>query len=759
LVTHQLQYLPDADKIYVLDEGKISQQGTYNQISSSSDILVRLSESSELLTSGGPSGPSSLNVSLEVPNPERTLDSSLITRTRDLLRDSSDDLEFVDDLRKSSEIFNSSSLLRAHHDATTTIPDAARLIEDEDQNHGTVGWNIYSAYLLLGTGSFFKFLVLCSLIILAVVFEYAQTIWLVWWSEGKFEPPVVVANMTSQPQPPLPGHPVPLPSSPSPLLPAPAPAHGLGFYLGIYTGIVGFDALCHVVFACYWFYGCLVAAKHLHDNLLNHVIRAPLSFFHTNPTGRIVNRLTCDLDAADLEIPENFYDLIQSFTHVGLVAVLIVVSCPWLVIPIIPFVVVCFYLGKTLMPSSRELTRLQAVLVAPVFSNYTELLNGLTIIRAFKKQKELSSKMCEYISNSTLAEYYKLATQSHILLLLDITNAIFMFLCSVVLVLNRDILSPGMIGLILSLLAASSEGLSMGMKVCVEVEGKMAHVERIMDMDKTEPEADWIKPSHRPPASWPSQGKIEFSNLSMAYSGNKLVLKNISFTINAQQKVGVVGRTGAGKSSLIMALFRLVEPSSGLILIDDYDISKIGLHDLRKKLSIIPQDPVLFVGTIRSNLDPFENATDDRLWDVLERIHLKNFVESQTLKLDHKITANGANLSVGQRQLICIGRALLNDSQILVMDEATASVDNATDGLIQDTIRSEFKHKTVITIAHRLNTIMDSDIIMVLDEGNLKEFDTPRNLLSIPGGLFDSLVEDTGPENARILRSMIQKEN
>lgn len=303
----------------MIDEGKISQQGTYNQISSSSDILVRLSESSELLTSGGPSGPSSLNVSLEVPNPERTLDSSLITRTRDLLRDSSDDLEFVDDLRKSSEIFNSSSLLRAHHDATTTIPDAARLIEDEDQNHGTVGWNIYSAYLLLGTGSFFKFLVLCSLIILAVVFEYAQTIWLVWWSEGKFEPPVVVANMTSQPQPPLPGHPVPLPSSPSPLLPAPAPAHGLGFYLGIYTGIVGFDALCHVVFACYWFYGCLVAAKHLHDNLLNHVIRAPLSFFHTNPTGRIVNRLTCDLDAADLEIPENFYDLIQSFTHVGLV--------------------------------------------------------------------------------------------------------------------------------------------------------------------------------------------------------------------------------------------------------------------------------------------------------------------------------------------------------------------------------------------------------------------------------------------------------
>lgn len=210
---------------------------------------------------------------------------------------------------------------------------------------------------------------------------------------------------------------------------------------------------------------------------------------------------------------------------------------------------------------------------------------------------------------------------------------------------------------------------------------------------------------------------------------------------------------------MISALFRLVEPVNGCILIDDKDIGQFGLHDVRKKISIIPQDPVLFEGTIRSNLDPFFEFSDSEIYFVLDRSHLRDFVESQPLKLNHKIEPNGGNLSIGQRQLICIGRTLLSKSQILVMDEATASVDNETDSLIQKTIRNEFKDKTVITIAHRLNTIMDSDMIMVLDQGELKEFDSPRNLLSNSNSLFSSLVQDTGSQNANHLIKMVKNEH
>jgi len=232
------------------------------------------------------------------------------------------------------------------------------------------------------------------------------------------------------------------------------------------------------------------------------------------------------------------------------------------------------------------------------------------------------------------------------------------------------------------------------------------------------------------------------------------VLKDLTFTINPKEKIGVVGRTGAGKSSLTNVLFRLVEPCEGEILIDDLDISEYGLRDVRDNLSIIPQDPFLFSGTIRRNLDPFDKYNDVAIWQVLERVHLKTYIEGITGKLDYQVAENGSNLSVGQRQLMCIGRALLRDAKILVMDEATASVDNETDTLIQKTVRSEFSDKTVITIAHRLNTVMDSDRIMVMDKGELKEYDTPKNLLKNPLGIFSSLVQNTGPSTAEYLRKV-----
>jgi len=259
----------------------------------------------------------------------------------------------------------------------------------------------------------------------------------------------------------------------------------------------------------------------------------------------------------------------------------------------------------------------------------------------------------------------------------------------------------------------------------------------------------------RPPKDWPRDGAIEFENFAMRYrEGLDPVLHGISCKIRPHEKVGIVGRTGAGKSSIALSLFRLVEAMEGKIIIDGENISLLGLKDLRSKLSIIPQDPVLFSGTLRDNLDPFTEHDDEEIWSVLENIQLKNSITEMGDGLLCKVTENGENWSVGQRQLICLGRALLRTPKILVLDEATASVDSRTDQLIQTTVRKDFKGATILTIAHRLNTIMDSDRIMVLDAGRIVEFDSPVALLRNPGSLLNWLVNETGPAAAKFLRSI-----
>ena len=264
-------------------------------------------------------------------------------------------------------------------------------------------------------------------------------------------------------------------------------------------------------------------------------------------------------------------------------------------------------------------------------------------------------------------------------------------------------------------------------------------IERINEYCQNEEEDEWVK-DVRPDADWPKNGGIEFIDYSTRYRADtSLVLKNLNFKVDGSEKVGVVGRTGAGKSSMTLALFRIIEPASGSIVIDGLDISQIGLHDLKSRLSIIPQDAVLFTGTIRFNLDPFNNYSDEEISKALEHAHLKNYVDTLENGIYHEIAEGGANMSVGQRQLVCLARALLRKSKILVLDEATASVDFATDELVQSTIRSEFKDCTTITIAHRLRTVLDSSRILVLDHGEIEEYDEPERLLKDTESMFYSL--------------------
>lgn len=309
-------------------------------------------------------------------------------------------------------------------------------------------------------------------------------------------------------------------------------------------------------------------------------------------------------------------------------------------------------------------------------------------------------------------------------------------------VLSRDKIMSGLVGMSLTYSLEITETLNWAVRMTSELETQLVSVERVKEYSETDTEASWIIPENRPPDDWPFTGRIIMDQFDLKYrEGLPLVLKQISCDIKPGEKIGIVGRTGAGKSSLTLALFRILERAGGKITIDGVDIATLGLQDLRSRLTIIPQDPVLFSGSLRLNLDPLNKYTDDQLWHVLEVSHLKNFVSGLNEGLQYTIAEGGENLSVGQRQLVCLARALLRKSKILVLDEATAAVDLETDELIQQTIRREFADRTVFTIAHRLNTIMDYDRVLVLDSGSIAEFDSPSNLLS-RNGLFAKLVQD-----------------
>jgi len=283
----------------------------------------------------------------------------------------------------------------------------------------------------------------------------------------------------------------------------------------------------------------------------------------------------------------------------------------------------------------------------------------------------------------------------------------------------------------------------------VEVETNIVSVERVLEYAALPSEAPEIISKNRPPISWPSQGAVTFNNYSTRYRpGLDLVLKNVNLNIKSKEKIGVVGRTGAGKSSLTLALFRIIEPAEGFVSIDNLNTSTIGLLDLRRRLAIIPQDAALFEGTVRDNLDPGHVHDDTELWSVLDHARLKDHVSSMPGKLDATVHEGGSNLSSGQRQLVSLARALLTPSNILVLDEATAAVDVETDAMLQTTLRSSmFSNRTIITIAHRINTILDSDRIIVLDKGEVKEFDSPAELVRSKG-LFYELVKEAGLLNA-----------
>jgi len=430
----------------------------------------------------------------------------------------------------------------------------------------------------------------------------------------------------------------------------------------------------------------------------------------------------------------------------------------WILLGIFPVVIFYIWFQMRYRHTSVEIQRMEALSRAPIFSLLGETINGVTTIRAYGMQETFKNMSCYRVDYNSIHQHALKYCSSWFGLCLDMVGEFLVGLLYMIIILLKiyqpSTLNVGFAALAITYTSGLTFILSNLNLMAVETETRMNSVERIKEYDTLEQESDEVVEGHRPPADWPSKGEIEFKNYSFAYKKGALVLKNINCKVEDKDKVGIVGRTGAGKSSLMQALFRFAEPAEGTIIIDGIDITKIGLKDLRSKLSLIPQDPTLFIGSVRYNLDPFNEHEDKDLWNSLKMVKLDKAISDLPNKLDEPVAERGSNFSVGQRQMICMARALLRNTKILLMDEATASVDLKTDTLVQKMVRKNFKDMSVLTIAHRLNTIMDNNKVMVLDKGQVVEYDHPSKLLDNPDGVLLGMVNATGDASAQYLQKI-----
>uniref|UniRef100_A0A8C5NMJ0 ABC-type glutathione-S-conjugate transporter n=1 Tax=Junco hyemalis TaxID=40217 RepID=A0A8C5NMJ0_JUNHY len=508
--------------------------------------------------------------------------------------------------------------------------------------------------------------------------------------------------------------------------------------LGVVQGVLKFACTAAVLL------GGVLASHQLFLQLLSNVMRSPMLFFEQTPTGHLLNRFSRDMDAVDSVIPDKLKSVLGFLFNLLEIYLVIVVATPWAAMAIVALTVLYAAFQHFYVSTSCQLRRLEAASRSPIYSHISETFQGSSVIRAHRDQQRFISKSNFLVDENqricfpgAVADRW-LATNLEFL-----GNGIVLF-AALFAAMGRTQLSPGTAGFSLSSALQITGVLNWMVRSWTEVENNSVAVERVREYLKAPKEAPWTLNGKLQGQVWPTEGRIEFRNYSLCYRpGLELALRRVSVTINGHEKIGITGRTGAGKSSLAVGLLRLVEAAEGAILIDGQDIAQLGLHDLRTKITVIPQDPVLFSGSLRMNLDPLNQYTDADIWTALELTQLKNFVADLPEQLEYKCTDQGENLSTGQKQLLCLARALLQKAKILVLDEATAAVDVETDAQIQSMLRAQLRDSTVLTVAHRVNTVLDCDRILVLENGRIAEFDTPEHLMA-QKGLFYRLMEESG---------------
>ncbi|KAJ7221013.1 ABC transporter [Mycena haematopus] len=594
------------------------------------------------------------------------------------------------------------------------------MMQLEERNIGAVSSGVYKAYVSAGNGRVLVPLLMLSLVLLQGS-NIMSSYFLVYWQERKW----------------------PRPES---------------FYMGIYAMLGISQAITFFLVGSMFAFLTYFASQNLHKRALTRVMHAPMSFFETTPLGRIMHRFTKDCDTIDSTLGEALRMFFATAANIFGGIILIAIILPWFLIAVTCVFTSYFYFAAFYRSSAREIKRLDAILRSALYTHFSESLSGMATIRAYGVAERFRRDNERLVDTENRAYWLTVTNQRWLGLRLDFLGSLLTFVVSMLAVGARFSVSPAQTGLVLAYILSIQQGFGWMVRQSAEVENDMNSVERVLHYaTEVEQEAANEVLENKPPAPWPANGKIEMKEIVLRYRpGLPAVIKGISMTVQAGEKIGIVGRTGAGKSSIMTALFRLVELTSGSIIIDGVDVSKIGLGDLRSGLAIIPQDPLLFSGTLRSNLDPFNLADDATLWDALRRSYLVESVKHEgsidegpsgastpmnKFTLDSVIEDEGQNLSVGQRSLVSLARALVKDAKVLVLDEATASVDYETDRNIQDTITHEFADRTILCIAHRLSTIIAYDRICVMDAGQIAEFDTPARLFEIPGGIFRGMCD------------------
>ncbi|CAO1615594.1 unnamed protein product [Parajaminaea phylloscopi] len=697
LVTHALHHLHDVDRIITLEDGYIAETGTYEELKNRRDgAFARLMEEF-----GG----------AEEEEEEKHKEEE------------DDGIEAA-----------GAKVPAKKSEKSDAAQGSGNIMTQEQRNTGSVAGKVYKDYIKAGNGT-----IMLPLVILTISIMQAATVlnsyWLVWWQEQHFG------------------------------------VGKRGLYMGVYAGL-GIAQAISLFFAGYVtsmlsFWAC----ANLHNDAMKGIIFAKMSFFDTTPVGRIMNVLTKDIDVADNQISDAFRMALNTIGQVLGSIILITILTHYFVIAVAVIMIGYYWGAMFYRASARELKRLDAILRSSLYAHFSESLSGLPVIRAYSEVDSFVKENMKRNDHENRAYFMTIINQRWLGVRLDLLGGVLTLVVAI-LVVAANTISPAKIGIALSYVVTTTQSFSWMTRQIAEVENDMNSIERItyythsLDQEAAQDIPNKVSPS------WPERGEIDISNMALRYRpGLPLVLKDVNLKVNAGEKVGIVGRTGAGKSSLLTGLLRLVELERGTVTIDGTDVAKIGLADLRRKIAVLPQDPLIFSGTLRSNLDPFGEYDDARLNDALKRAYLISdeteaaptplraitplpvpegevpdsgaatpaaglHAKQQRFSLDSVIEEEGANLSLGQRSLVSLARALVKDSRIILLDEATASVDIKTDARIQETIRTEFADRTLLCIAHRLRTIISYDRIAVFDAGRVIEYDSPLTLYDRPNSVF-----------------------
>ncbi|KAK8320668.1 hypothetical protein V6Z12_A12G051900 [Gossypium hirsutum] len=696
LVTNQLHFLPHVDYILLISNGVIKEEGTFEEVSRKGRIFQKLMENAGKMEKREGKGDGRyIDMEKLEPNSNKMVENEI----NDILKDAN-----AAKRRKGMK---------------------AILVKQEERETGLVSWNVVMGYKD-AMGGLWVVMILFTFYFSTEVLRILSSMWLRFWTDRS-------ASKSYKPE----------------------------FYILIYA-LLGFSQVTVTLTNSFWLItSSLGAARRLHDMMLNSILRAPMLFFQTNPIGRVINRFSRDLGDIDCNVATSMdmflnqlWQLLSTFTLISIVSIFSF----WAIMPLL----ILFYAAYLFYQStSREVKRLDSITSSPVYAQFREAFDGFSSIRAYRAYDRIANVIGRSMDNNIRFTLANISSNHWLAIRLETLGGLIIWLTATIAVLQNGRAEnkaafASTVGLLLSYTLNITRLLSGVLRQASKAENRLNAVERVGTYINLPPEAPDIIESHRPPPGWPSSGSIQFEDVVLRYRPElPPVLCGLSFIISPSEKLGIVGRTGAGKSSVLNALFRIVELEKGRILIDGCILARFGLTDVRKVLSIIPQSPVLFSGTVRLNLDPFNEHNDDDLWEALERAHLKDVILRNSFRLDAEVLEGGENFSVGQRQLLCLARALLRRSKILVLDEATAAVDVKTDAFIQKTIREEFKSCTMLIIAHRLNTIIDCDRILVLDAGQVLEHKTPKELLVNRESAFSKMVQCTGPANAKYLRSLV----